>query len=238
MKRICMWSGPRNLSTAMMYSFFHRGDCHVIDEPFYAHYLVKTGLNHPGREEVIAQHETDVSQVIDSLVSQNYEQEMLFIKNMPHHMVDLDLGFMEQLTHFFLIREPRAMIASYAQKIPDVHMRDLGLDLQYEMFSSLRNGTKIPPVVDSRMLLENPRSVLQRLCKALEIPFVESMLSWPAGPIPGDGAWAQYWYGSVHRSTGWDAPRALKEIRLPEHLESLVTECEKYYEEMKTFAIS
>ncbi|NNK80313.1 MAG: sulfotransferase family protein, partial [Flavobacteriales bacterium] len=137
MKRISMWSGPRNVSTAIMYAFHHRGDCHVIDEPFYAHYLKTTGLDHPGRDRTLEVHESNAEMVITSLVDGQYDKDFLFMKNMPHHMVDIDLSFITAFDNFFLIREPRAMISSYIKKIPDVSMSDLGLDVQFDMYDML-----------------------------------------------------------------------------------------------------
>ncbi len=237
MKRISMWSGPRNVSTAIMYSFHHRGDCHVVDEPFYACYLETTGIEHPGRKETLALHESDSQKVIDSLVDKDYEKEILFMKNMPHHMLGIDLGFIQSFENFFLIREPRAMIASYIKKIPDVKMSDLGLDLQYRLFEELRLEGKEPAVIDSYELLRNPQEVLSKLCAKLDITFLDSMTKWDAGPIAQDGAWAKFWYANVHASKGLGAPKEPGTTELPAHLEELAQECEKYYLDLKKYEI-
>ncbi|MCL4149475.1 UNVERIFIED_CONTAM: hypothetical protein GTU68_053537 [Idotea baltica] len=228
-----MWSGPRNVSTAFMYFFHHRGDCHVIDEPFYAFYLDRTGIVHPGREAILASQNHDADSVKSALVDRDYDKEILFMKNMPHHMVGIDLSFVERFNNFFLIREPRAMIASYIKKIPEPSMSDLGLDLQYRLFNSLWEKGQSPPVVDSLDLLNNPESVLRRLCERLAIPWDPSMLTWSAGAIPQDGAWAQYWYANVHASTGFAPPSGARENLIPAHLEPLVQECEYFYKELK-----
>lgn len=228
-----MWSGPRNISTAIMYFFHHRGDCHVIDEPFYAHYLKVTGLDHPCREEVMMVHEHDEEKVKHELLSRTYDSHILFMKNMPHHMIGVDLSFANAFQNFFLIREPRAMILSYIQKIPEPKMSDLGLDLQYDLFKSLALDSWTPPVVDSFQLLSKPKDVLADLCQRLDIPFEEMMLKWPAGAIEPDGAWAKYWYSTVHASEGF-APAVRKDIsNFPSALEGLAQECEYYYQEMK-----
>jgi len=233
MKRISMWSGPRNISTAMMYFFHHRGDCCVIDEPFYGHYLKVTGLDHPGREEVMKVHEQDAEIVTKELLTKDYTAPIIFMKNMPHHMVGLDLDFARVFLNFFLIREPREMIMSYIKKIPEPQMSDLGLDLQYELFRSLCEKGVTPPVVDSFQLLSEPIAVLADLCQRLEISFEERMLKWPAGAIAQDGAWAKYWYSTVHASEGFGLA-AKKEISdFPARLEGLAQECDYYYQELK-----
>jgi hypothetical protein len=233
MKRISMWSGPRNISTAFMYSFHHRGDCFVIDEPYYAYYLEKTGLNHPCRAEILADQENDADLVTIDLIRKDFGSKYLFMKNMPHHMVDLDLSFVAAFENFFLIREPREMILSYIQKIPAPNMSDLGLDMQFQLFESLCEAGITPAVVDSFELLSNPRGVLEDLCIRLGIPFIEKMIQWPAGAIEQDGVWADYWYANVHASQGF-APAIKRDVSdFPESLESLAQECEYYYQEMK-----
>ncbi len=232
-----MWSGPRNVSTAFMYAFHHRGDCEVVDEPFYAYFLKQTGIDHPLREDVLGHQEQSAEKVIQELTTCQTHKPYLFLKNMPHHMLDLDLDFVKRFQNFFLIREPREMIASYLQKREEVKMEDLGLDVQYELFTSLsEHGTK-PPVIDSRTLLEHPREVLTELCKRLEIPFKEGMLEWPAGPIPQDGKWAPHWYANVHASTGFGKPKQEEEVDIPMELEDLAKACDGYYHAMKKHEI-
>lgn len=228
-----MWSGPRNVSTAMMYSFHHRGDTLVVDEPFYSYYLKRTGIDHPGRTEILEAHESNQAKVIHSLCEHDYGKEILFMKNMPHHMGGVDMSFISSFQNFFLIREPRKMIASYIQKIPDVKMSDLGLDLQYELFLRLKEEGAEVPVIDSQVLLTDPGKVLRKLCASLGVPFHDAMLNWEPGAIPEDGIWAKYWYANVHASTGLGAPKASSEVILPKELESLAEACEYYYRELK-----
>lgn len=237
LKRISMWSGPRNVSTAFMYSFHHRGDCEVVDEPYYAHYLKYSGIDHPMREEILASQEQDAEKVTERLRKERSEKPYLFMKNMPHHMVGLDLEFAQEFQNFFLIREPRAMIASYLQKRGEVTMKDLGLDSQYELFESLSKSGKKVPVIDSRTLLNHPREVLTKLCIHVDIPFKESMLNWPAGAISQDGIWAAHWYANVHASTGFGAPKKESEVLIPRQHEGLASLCDEYYQELKKYEV-
>jgi hypothetical protein len=211
-----------------MYSFANRPDCTVVDEPFYAHYLKETGADHPGREEILSQHESDFRNVLEHLIFADTDTEILFLKNMPHHMVNCSMDFVEELSNFFLVREPRAMIASFIKKIPDVSMTDLGLKRQWELYADLCAKGHNPPIVDSADLLKNPRQVLSDLCGRLSIPFEETMLTWNAGPIKEDGVWAKYWYANVHASKGWSAQQSTARV-IPAAHEHLAQECEKYY---------
>jgi len=237
LKRISMWSGPRNVSTAFMYAFHHRGDCAVIDEPFYAHYLQQSRAQHPMRKEVLEAQEQDANKLIQHLTSCTTSEPYLFMKNMPHHMVDVDMEFVKNFQNFFLIREPRAMIASYLQKMPEVQMSDLGLDMQHELFCKLTGQGQDVTVIDSQTLLAAPEKTLEALCKRLEIPFKESMISWPAGAIPQDGIWARHWYANVHSSAGFGKVNRAESKEIPAQLESLAKECEEYYQELKKFEI-
>lgn len=204
-----MWSGPRNLSTAMMYAFAARGDCAVWDEPFYAAYLAKTGIDHPMREEVIAAGEPDAARVAAACLGPVPGGKSLWYqKHMTLHMVpEFDRGFMKDLTNVFLIRHPARVVASYSKKREAPTLADIGFVQQAELFDQVAGFTGAAPlVVDSADIRENPRAVLGRLCAALEIPFVDSMLRWEAGPKPYDGVWAPHWYNAVHASTGIDEP--------------------------------
>ena len=206
-KRIAMWSGPRNLSTAMMYSFAARGDCQVWDEPFYAAYLHKTGMDHPMSDAVIAAGLADPSAVAEAcLAPLNAEQSLFYQKHMTLHMVpEFDRGFMRGLTNVFLIRHPARVISSYAKKREAPVLADIGFVQQAELFDEVADWLgHAPLVIDSADILANPQGALSALCEALEIPFTERMLHWPAGPKPYDGTWAPHWYNAVHQSTGFD----------------------------------
>ena len=209
----------------------------MVDEPFYAYYLKNTGLDHPVRSEILAHHESDAVQVTKDLLHKEHATPILFMKNMPHHMVGLDLSFVKEFENFFLIREPREMILSYIKKIPEPKMSDLGLDLQYDLFQSLRANGQEPAVVDSFTLLSSPREVLIDLCERLGIPFMERMLAWPVGAIAQDGIWAKYWYANVHSSSGFGEAISREVSDFPRALEGLAQECEGYYHEMKKFSL-
>lgn len=208
-KRIAMWSGPRNLSTALMYSFAARGDCHVWDEPFYAAYLKATGLEHPMKAQVINAGLTNPTEVGQScLAPLSAEQSLFYQKHMTLHMIpSFDRGFMCGLTNVFLIRHPARVIASYIKKRESPTLADIGFVQQAELFDEVANWLgHAPLVVAAEDIIATPNETLARLCVALGIPFVDAMLNWPAGPKPYDGAWAPHWYNAVHASTGFDEP--------------------------------
>lgn len=205
-KRIAMWSGPRNLSTALMRSFGNRPDTRVVDEPFYAHYLHATGLAHPGREEILIHHDSDWQRVARSLhaplpagIRVHYQ------KHMAHHLLPgMGYVWLDGLTHAFLLRDPVDMLRSLGNKLDVVRLADTGLPQQLEIFERLRRDTgRTPAVIDADDLLEDPQGVLGALCEALEIPFMTEMLQWPPGRRSTDGVWAKYWYETVENSTGF-----------------------------------
>jgi len=204
-----MWSGPRNVSTAFMRSWGNREDTIVIDEPFYAHYLQVTGLDHPGRDEVIASQPTDWREVAAMLHGPVPNDAAIYYqKQMAHHLLpDMGREWLDGLTHAFLIRDPRPMIASLAGKLVDFDMEATGLPQQVEIFEHVieREGC-VPPVIDSADLLARPEAVLRALCAALDVPFSDRMLWWPAGPRATDGVWARHWYERVEKSTGFESP--------------------------------
>jgi hypothetical protein len=204
--RIAMWSGPRNLSTAMMYSFGARGDCAVSDEPFYAAYLAATGLHHPMREQVLAAGETDPAKVAATCKGPAPGGKPLWYqKHMTLHMIDgFPRDFMHACTNVFLIRHPARVVASYARKREDPTLDDIGFVQQARLFDEVADRLgHAPPVIDSADIRRDPRDKLSALCDALGIPFTDHMLHWPAGGHPDDGVWAPHWYGAVHRSTGF-----------------------------------
>lgn len=203
-----MWSGPRNLSTAMMYAFAARGDCAVVDEPLYAAYLAATGLDHPMRWEVIGSQPTDHLDVAAELLGPIPGGKPLYYqKHMTLHMIPaFDRSFMWQLTNVFLIRHPARVVASYIKKRESPTPADIGFVQQAELFDEVAGWLGRPPlVIDSADIRENPEKMLRFLCAALAIPFLQEMLHWPAGPKPYDGVWAPHWYGAVRRSTGFEA---------------------------------
>ena len=230
--RIAMWSGPRNIPTAMMRAWENRPDTAVIDEPFYAHYLATTGSDHPGRDEVIAAYETDWRRVVDQLTGPVPGGKPVFYqKHMTHHMLPgMDEDWLAGAASVFLIRDPRAVIASYARKRGTATADDIGIARQQELFEALRRRTgATPPVIDAARVLADPPGVLGRLCEVLGLDFDERMLSWPAGPRPTDGIWARHWYHAVERSTGFRQPD-VADPDLPADLEALAEQCRPIYQ--------
>lgn len=206
---ICMWSGPRNLSTAMMRSFGARKDCAVYDEPFFSPFLKATGKAHPGRQETLAAHESDPQRVAMLCAEAAPNGAALYFqKHMPHHMLDgFPLDWAAEATHFFLIRHPARVIASYAKGRADFDAHDLGFGPQLRLYRRLEQMVgHAPPVIDSSDILAAPEAQLRSLCAALELAWDDAMLSWKSGRRETDGAWAPYWYASVERSTGFGAP--------------------------------
>lgn len=216
--RIAMWSGPRNLSTALMRSFGNRPDCWVSDEPFYACYLKMTGLNHPMRAEILAQHESDWRKVDKALAGSPPQGHWLWYqKHMTHHMLpEIGRSFMRACRHAFLIRHPARVLSSYAAKREAVELEDIGFLQQEMLFDEAASMSgKAPPVVDAGTLLSEPARILRMLCEALEVPFSDRMLSWPPGPRPTDGVWAPHWYDMVNRSTGFGPAKAVPLLAEP-----------------------
>ncbi len=232
-KRICVWSGPRNISTALMYSFAQRSDTNVVDEPLYAHYLTSTSANeyHPGAEEVIADQENDGQKVIEDVIFGEYDAPVVFFKHMTHHLVDLDWSFMKDTINVILTREPREMLTSFIKQIPNPTLRDTGYPQHLELMEYLRGIGQNPIVIDSKEVLLDPRKKLMEICEHLEIPFEENMLRWEAGARPEDGVWAKHWYHNVHKSTGFQ-PYQPKNQLLPERLKDLFEESQRLYDEL------
>jgi hypothetical protein len=233
-KRIAMWSGPRNLSTALMYSFAARGDCAVWDEPFYAAYLAETGIDHPMRQSVIDTGLQNSAAVAAACLGPVPDEKPVFYqKHMTMHMVPaFDRAFLQGLTNVFLIRHPAHVVASYAKKREQPTLADIGFVQQATLFDEVaqRQG-RAPLVIDSRDIRENPEAALTALCRELDIPFTVAMLRWPAGPKPYDGVWAPHWYNAVHTSTGFeDAEAGLPE--LPAAEQALADAAKPYYDQL------
>jgi hypothetical protein len=232
--RLAMWSGPRNISTAMMRAWGNRPDTFVIDEPFYAYYLKATGKKHPRANEVIATGEIDWRKVLAQLTGPIPSGKRIFFqKQMTHHLLpDVDREWLGAVMNCFLIRDPREVIASYVKKREDPALEDLGFVQQAEIFDSVREHTNaIPPIVDAKDVLENPERTLRLLCDAVGIEFSESMLSWPPGLRDTDGIWAKYWYGEVARSTSFE-PYRPRHDEVPKHLFEIHKRCSECYERL------
>jgi hypothetical protein len=234
-----MWSGPRNISTAMMRAWSNRADTAVIDEPFYAYYLKKTGKKHPGAEEVIARGETDWRKIVDQLTSSAPSGKRIFFqKQMTHHLLpEIDREWMVDLTNCFLIRDPREVILSYIKKNPEPSLEDLGFVQQCKILEFVRERSgSVPPVVDAKDVLENPERTLRSLCDAIGVEFDKAMLSWPPGLRETDGIWAKYWYDDVARSTSFQ-PYKPREGLIPDRLREIHEQCRECYEQLYQYRL-
>ncbi|MBG1230925.1 HAD family hydrolase [Aestuariivirga litoralis] len=233
-----MWSGPRNISTAMMYAFAARPDGMAWDEPFYAAYLAQTGLQHPMTKEILAADENDAGRVAMRCAGPA-AKPVFYQKHMTHHMVPaFDRTFIRGLTNAFLIRSPEKVLASYAKKHDEVTLHAIGFVEQAEIFEQVADATgKAPPVVDADEHLKNPQASLEKLCAAVGIAFDPAMLHWEAGPKSCDGVWASHWYNAAWASTGFSAPEA-KAVELPDHLKKIADQARPYYDKLKAHAFA
>lgn len=241
MKTIAMWSGPRNISTAMMYAFGSRADCAAWDEPFYAFSLVHHGNDHPMRQEIIAANDSNWdSLVAKCLAGPPPGKAVFYQKHMTHHMLPgYNRSWILGLTNAFLIRAPERVLASYTQKWSDVSLRAIGFVEQAEIFDMVAQKLgHAPPVIDADDVLENPRGMLMALCTACGIAFDEAMLSWPAGPKPFDGVWAPHWYNAAWKSTGLAArPRDPVPLLEP-GLAAIADAARGYYERLGNYRLA
>ena len=230
MKTICLWSGPRNVSTALMYSFAQRADTRVVDEPLYGHYLRVSDAEHPGRNEVMASMNCDGDAVMAELLRRPADGpvSMQFLKQMAHHLVDIDRKFLHDTENILLIRDPGAMLQSLTIQLPHAVLADSGLAIQWQLYLELVENGQRPAIIDSRELLLDPAGILARLCQHLDIEFDTAMSSWPPGRRTEDGVWEKYWYQAVHKSTGF-APYEPKPP-CPEALRNLLYECQPFYD--------
>lgn len=234
--RIAMWSGPRNISTAMMRAWENRPDAAVVDEPFYAAYLADTGLDHPGRDEIIASQPTDWREVVASLKGPvPGGKAVLYQKHMTHHMLPgFGRDWLADVTNCFLVRRPDEVVASYAETRRAPTLDDLGFPQQAELFDRVADRLgHAPPVLDAADVLRDPAGMLTALCAAVGIGFDARMLSWPPGTRATDGVWAKHWYGAVERSTGFNPLRANSKP-VPPMLQPLVEAAQPIYERLAT----
>jgi hypothetical protein len=240
--RIAMWSGPRNISTAMMRSFGNRPDTAVMDEPFYAAYLAATGIDHPMREESIASQPTDWRKVVDTILGPVPEEKAIFYqKHMTHHMLPSFGGdWIPWCRNAFLIRAPEEVLASYVEKREEAALDDIGFVQQREIFEREADRLgRAPPVIDARDVLSDPRGTLSALCVALDIPFTEEMLHWPQGRRTTDGVWAPVWYDTVERSTGFAPPKPPVPLEtLRDDLKPLALAARPQYQRLAQFKLT
>lgn len=237
-KRICLWSGPRNISTALMYSFAQRNDTKVFDEPLYAYYLSyhpKAHKYHPGAKEILETMETSGEKVVKMMLS-NKEKPVLFFKHMTHHLLDLDKSFMKETVNIILTRDPKEMLPSFDEVIENPKLDDVGYALHVELLNFFKHN-KIPfAVLDSMSVLLNPDKTLQKLCDFIDVPFDENMLSWEPQQRLEDGVWAKYWYGNVHKSSGFLKYQPKNEV-FPTHLKPLLKKSKPFYNELMKYTI-
>ena len=222
-------SGPRNISTSLMYSFNNRKDCQGIDEPFYAHYLKHTGLIHPMRESILATMEIDENKIVENLKSKQTDIDYLFVKNMASHLYHLKNDFYYQAENIFLIRDTDAVVNSFAKVVSDFSLDDIGIKQEFEIYQKLKDHGLNPPIIDSNELLKNPEKILREVCRQLEIPFDMDMLKWQAGPKTIDGIWAKHWYSNTHKSTRFSIAIPSEKRQVPYDKETIAKEAKKYY---------
>lgn len=233
-----MWSGPRNVSTAMMYSWRQRSDTAVWDEPMYGHYLAHTGVDHPGRDRILASVPTDAAEIVRRMAEDPCPAPVWFFKNMAHHLAGFDWSIVDRVEGFLLTRDPRDQLPSLAAGLGRVPtMRDAAYEVQARIVDRLLAAGRRPIVVDSRDLLDDPAGVLAALCDSLELTFEPAMLEWPAGPKPEDGVWASHWYARVHQTTGFAAYRPSAEGLVPE-LRPLYERCAPLYQQLREHTIA
>lgn len=233
MKVINLISGPRNLSTALMYSFSQRDDLVVLDEPFYGYYLKNAILEneHPSKKEILNSMELNENEIVKNINTLS-QQKNIFVKGMAHHYLSDSPRFILDWKNVLLIRHPKKLIASFSKVISNPTLNDIGIKKESELFLFLKKNGRTPIVIDSDELLKDPEMYLRKLCDHLEIPFSEKMLSWGKGGIPEDGIWAKHWYANVHNSEGFSVQKSSSQP-LPKHLEPLMEAALPYYEVLK-----
>lgn len=236
-RRISVWSGPRNVSTALMYAFRQRSDTRVFDEPLYGPYLATAAPDHPAREAVLAQLESDAARVIrEVLLAPGSGEGVRFFKNMAHHLRGLDPSFLARLDNALLIRDPREMLPSLARQMTKPGLADTGFPEQVWLLERLLEEGRAPVVIDAKRLRLDPEGVLRRACDALDLPFEAAMLAWPAGPKPEDGPWAPHWYANVHASTGFTPFRPASQD-VPGELDPVLQEAAPLYARLAAYAL-
>lgn len=236
--RLAVWSGPRNISTAMMRSWENRADTCVVDEPFYAHYLSSTGIDHPMGDAVIASQSTDWQAVARELTQQPKSGYRIYYqKHISTHLLEhMELQWCESLSNCLLIRDPDKMVASYAKKRSDLDARDFGYEQLLQLYEHLHKQGHTPIIIDTDRFLQDPRSQLEQWCARLDIPFDRSMLNWPAGKRDTDGVWAAHWYDVVEKSNGF-APYKAVVPELDARHQSVADECRIAYDRMLDAAL-
>lgn len=237
MKVINLIAGPRNLSTALMYSFAQREDTVVLDEPFYAYYLsnAKATVAHPSEKEILESMDTNEASVVKHINTLS-EKKQVFVKGMAHHYLSAHPDFILKWNNIILVRHPEKLLASFSKVIENPSINDIGIKKASEIFRYLISEGKTPIVIDSDELLKDPAAYLKKVCVLLGIPFTERMLSWKKGGIPEDGIWAKHWYTNVHNSTGFAIQNSSNQL-LPEPLRPVLDEALQYYNILKNYIL-
>ena len=232
-----MWSGPRNLSTALMRSFENRSDTKVIDEPFYAYYLKKTQLDHPMKNEIISYYPTSQKQILKIITSKTQNNKIFYQKHMTHHIIkNTRLDWLKNGYNCFLIRHPAKVINSYIKKNNLLSIDDIGFKKQYEIFNMIKKDKIKYLVVNADTILQDPLKTLKKLCKILKIRFTKKMLSWPTGKRSSDGIWSTVWYKNVELSNTFSKYKKEK-YYVPKKYNEIYEESLKYYNEMNQYSI-
>ena len=230
-RHINMWSGPRNISTAIMYSFRQRADTYVVDEPLYGSFLLRSGRDDPGRGSLLQELETDAHKVVSEVFLADGPAPVCFTKNMAYHLLDVPHGFLAHQSNLLLVRDPAELLTSLVHQVAQPTLRDTGLPGLLALLERLEAWGQQPVVLDSRQVLLDPAGVLGEACRRLDLPWDPAMLQWPAGPKPEDGAWAPYWYSSVHQSTGF-LPYRAKTQPVPAHVEAVLDQARPLYQRL------
>lgn len=234
---INLLSNPRNISTALMYSFAQREDCSVLDEPFYGRYLEKTGLNHPGREDVLRTQHLLYDDILSHVEKQRSASQHVFIKNMAHHLRDVDNGFFKRCFNLIFIRHPKKVLASFAKVIRQPSLEDIAIKDQFGLAKYFEEEGVPYCILDSSSLIASPEKALKLLCQSIGISFDPAMLSWTVGKKEYDGSWAPHWYARVHQSSSFDPASKRNENPLPESLVPVLEEAMIYYSQLTNRAL-
>jgi len=233
---INLWSGPRNISTAMMYAFSQHKDVRVFDEPLYAHYLKVSNVNHPGKDAILLAQNNKGDEVMDSFLFDDFDRPFLFLKQMTHHLLEMDLRFLEQTKNIILIRDPKRVLHSYSKVIEQPVLSDIGIKQSFDLVEYLQKLNFHCLIVDTETILRNPEVALKKICFSCGLTFSPAMLSWAAGPKKADGIWAKYWYDAAHASTGFQVYNDTA-IELTPALQNIYNEALPFYEQLKKQAI-
>ena len=232
-----VWSGPRNVSTALMYAFRERPDTTVVDEPLYAAYLHRfPEIDHPGRDEVLASQPTDPDVVVERLLADDWPTPVVMAKQMASHLRGLDTGWLDECDNVLLVRPPEPVIASYTEQVEEVTIDQFGYPVQAELVDRALARGERPIVLETSRLLADPAGVLRRCCELLDLPWTDEMLTWDAGPVPEDGVWAEHWYARTHTTTGFGRPRQ-REVDLPDHLAEIAAAARPLYDRIAAHAL-